>query len=361
MPHDPDSPATLRRRALRLFGRALGTPIGLATIYALRLTSRKAGVALMYHSVEERHGDMQRELVPPHHERLFAAQVRHLVRHYRVVAAADLRKATAQRRRGGRFPVAITFDDDLRCHARFALPILRGADVQGTFFLSGASLERPHAFWWERLRIALESGVPGVAELVGAPARPGAVVGMHELGRYVIALPQDEVERVAACLARVVGPDGSETGMSAADVRALVDAGMTVGFHTLRHPYLPRLAGSDLEHALVDGRAELAAVAGAPIATIGYPYGGADRRVANAARAAGFTAGFTTRPVAVEPHHDPLLQGRIAPSRHAVGTMALQLAYALLRAATVRSSRARAKTASAAGTDDRSSQDGSQA
>ena len=353
MSHDPDRTPTIPRRALRLFGRALGIPLGVSVMLGLRLTRRKAGVALMYHSVEEREGDERRELVPPHHATLFAKQVRHLTRFYRVVPAAELRLEAARRRRGARFPVAITFDDDLACHSRVALPILRHANAHATFFLSGASLERPYAFWWERLRIALDRGVPHLAELVGAPAGPGDGVGMHELGRYVIALPADEVERVAERLADAVGPDGPETGMPAADVQRLVEAGMTVGFHTLTHPFLARLDDEALEKALRDGRDELAAVAGGPLETIGYPYGGADQRVADAARAAEFTSGFTTRHVAIVPDVDPLLQGRVGPSRRAVGAMALQLAFALLRAGNGRSSQAPAQPASGARSDAR--------
>jgi peptidoglycan/xylan/chitin deacetylase (PgdA/CDA1 family) len=352
--HDPDKTPTIARRGLRLFGRVLGIPLGVVVMLALRLTSRKAGVALMYHSVEEREGDERRELVPPHPARLFARQVRHLVRFYRVVPAAELRHEAARRRRGERFPVAITFDDDLACHADVALPILRGAGAHATFFLSGASLERPYAFWWERLRIALERGIPRLAELVGAPAGPGDSVGMHELGRYVIALPAEEVERVADRLGEAVGPDGPDTGMPAAHVHRLVESGMTVGFHTLRHPFLSRLDDESLARALRDGREALAVAAGGPLETIGYPYGGADPRVADAARAAGFTAGFTTQHVAVEPGVDPLLQGRVGPSRRAVGAMALQLAVALLRAGNGRSSPVRGRTASAGTSDGRS-------
>ena len=52
--------------------------------------------------------------------------------------------------------MAITFDDDLPEHVRDALPALRAADLPATFFLNGASLHSPHAFWWEELQQAVD-------------------------------------------------------------------------------------------------------------------------------------------------------------------------------------------------------------
>ena len=79
------------------------------------------------------------------------------------MAAADILGAIRSRRRGERFPVAITFDDDLPEHVHEALPALRAAGVKATFFLNGASLDAPHAFWWEDLQRAVDGRL--IAEL----------------------------------------------------------------------------------------------------------------------------------------------------------------------------------------------------
>jgi peptidoglycan/xylan/chitin deacetylase (PgdA/CDA1 family) len=316
-----------QRRALRLFARTLGLPLGAMVAGALRLTARKAGVAVMYHGVAQLPGDPERELVPAHAAHVFERQVRHLRRHYRVVPAATLHEAVRRRRRGERFPAAITFDDDLACHLDVVLPILRRLGVQATFFLSGASLERPYAFWWERLQRAVAAGVADVPALVGAPAGELSAVGL-----FVEELTPEERDTVADRLAGAVGPDPPESGIRADAVRALAEAGMTVGFHTLRHDALTLLPDERLQRALVDGRAALEHAAGAPVDTIGYPHGRADGRVATAARAAGFRAGFTTRHEAVTPATDPLLQGRVGPSFHSVGALALELAFIVVRA-----------------------------
>ncbi len=311
--------------------------MAVAAIWALRVSNRKAGIVLMYHSVAEYAGAPDRELVPPHAASVFSHQVRHLTSHYYVVDAARVRDEAARRRRFGRFPAAITFDDDLECHATVSAPLLREAGTTATFFLSGASLDRPFAFWYERLQRAYDLDVPGLAALVLGRDAPAGPTGIHELGLRVEQMNPSERDAVARRIGEILGPDPPRSGIRAEQVRQLSDEGMTVGFHTLRHDSLSWLPDDLLAAAMTDGREALEAAAGGPIATIGYPHGRADERVGAAARHAGFAAGFTTQSVAVTPSSDPLLQGRLGPSLRSVGAMACLLAWSLLRAGSAQS------------------------
>jgi peptidoglycan/xylan/chitin deacetylase (PgdA/CDA1 family) len=315
---------------VRVFARVLGVHVGVASMLMLRLSARKAGVALMYHSVDQRRGDLRRELVPPHEAGLFESQLRFLARHYAVVPADRLQDAARSRRRGQRFPVAITFDDDLACHEAISLPILRKVGVTATFFLSGASLDGPFSFHYERLQRAYEAGTPDLPAVVAGV--PGTVEpsSLHGLAAVMIEMSPDELDRAAERLLGAAGPDPESSGIRRAAVRALSDGGMTVGFHTYRHDALTGLTDAQLADAMELGRAELAEAAGAPVDVIGYPGGRADERVADAARAAGFRFGYSTRRVPVTPDSNPLLLGRIGPSLRTVGALALELAYTIV-------------------------------
>jgi peptidoglycan/xylan/chitin deacetylase (PgdA/CDA1 family) len=315
---------------VRVFARVLGVPVGVASMLVLRLSARKAGVALMYHSVDQRRGDLRQELVPPHEAELFESQLWFLARHYAVVPADRLQDAARSRRRGQRFPVAITFDDDLACHEAISLPILRRVGVTATFFLSGASLDGPFSFHYERLQRAYEAGTPDLPAIVAGV--PGAVEpsSLHGLAAVMIEMSPDELDRASERLLGAAGPDPESSGIRRAAVRALSDGGMTVGFHTYRHDALTGLTDAQLADAMELGRAELAEAAGAPVDVIGYPGGRADERVADAARAAGFRFGYSTRRVPVTPDSNPLLLGRIGPSLRTVGALALELAYTIV-------------------------------
>lgn len=309
--------------------RLVGLPIS-AVLLRLAASSRGGvGVSLVYHRVGDPPGDPRRELVPAMGIRLFAAQVQHLRRRYRVVAASELLSAVRGRRRGDAFPVAITFDDDLQAHADVAAPILSAAGVTGTFFLCGASLRAPHAFWWERLQAAVDEGLD--LQPLGFDARRRSAI--HELGRSIEALAPAERRGVERRLGEITGPDSPDAGLRAEAVGRLLAAGCEVGFHTRRHDALPPLTDAELADAFEDGRGELEDVVGNRLTVISYPHGQADFRVALAARTAGFTTGFTGSQDVVRPDSEPLLLGRLSPSYRSVGEFAFDLAWALWRSA----------------------------
>jgi peptidoglycan/xylan/chitin deacetylase (PgdA/CDA1 family) len=289
-----------------------------------RRSAARAGVALVYHRVGDPPGDFSRELLPALGSRLFAEQVRYLNERYRLCPASRLLEAASERRVGEPFPVAITFDDDLRSHLDIAGRILARAGAPATFFLTGASLHGPHRFWWERLQEARDRGIDVTPLGIAGPR-----ADVHELGRAIESLPPRRLQKVDAALRRLVRPDPVDAGLRAEHVAALVADGFEIGFHTRRHHRLPGLAAAELDAAMVEGRAELEAAAGATLTTIAYPHGRADERVAAAARAAAFAAGFTGAPGPVTPASDALLLCRVSPSYTSVGELAFDVALAV--------------------------------
>jgi peptidoglycan/xylan/chitin deacetylase (PgdA/CDA1 family) len=319
------------RRVVEAVKTALRVPVAWLIHGLARCSGRRAGLTVVYHRVGDPHQDYSVSVIPPLGTATFEIQIRHLARHYRVVPTSEIAKAAAARRRWQRFPVAITFDDDSPTHARDAMPILSRVGAPAAFFLAGASLDRPYAFWYERLQHAYERGLldPGgpLADLPGSSPRPSSI---NVVAEAIKDLPPDEYDRVGDRLLECVGPDRPESAMPAADVRALVEAGFEIGFHTKRHYILPSLDDRALDRAMVEGRDELAAVVGSELSMIAYPNGDADARVASAARSAGFRLGFTADPVPVEPGTDPLLIGRVAATHHpSRGRFTLAIARAL--------------------------------
>lgn len=313
------------RRAKRALLRLAGEPLAALVEAALRRTSLRAGLAVVYHRVGDPSPDPDDELNPTVGVALLEEQLDHLARRYRPVRARELHEAVRARRRSERFPVAVTFDDDLPSHARDALTSLRRAGVPGAFFLCGASLERPFAFWWERLQAAHDGGIR-------VEPRPGARGDdIHAVAAAVEELSPQDRDAFAARLGDAVGADPPEAGMRADDVRCVVEGGQDVGFHTRRHDPLPALDDDSLSRALLDGRDELAAAARTELDSIAYPHGRADARVARAARDAGYRAGFTTTGRAVRADDDPLLLSRVDVPFDSTGSLALRLARALLR------------------------------
>lgn len=310
---------------------------------ALRRTRAAAGVALAYHRIGPETGSRERELVAPHGIQLFDAELRMATRRYSVVPPSALLAAAARRRRREPFALAITFDDDLDSHAGFAAELLARQGLPACFFLSGASLSEPHEFWWEQLQRVVDTGRAD-RDLVGAvldggDAPDGRTPLVKVLSRRIQVMTGERRARVEALLRTLAGPPGPSAGMRAADVVALAEAGFEIGFHTRAHRLLTALGDDELASALGDGRGELEELAGRRITAISYPHGRADRRVADAARKAGFEVGFTGRHESVRRDSDPLLLGRVEPSFHSAADLERQLERALVTRPTAKVAR----------------------
>ena len=316
------------RRGLK---QALKRPIGRLVELSCRWSNRRTGLALCYHAIGDPEGDPKHELVPALGTARFEAQVRHLGSRYRIVPASELHDAAMHRRRGQRLPVAITFDDDLSSHVSDAMPILRRLGVAATFFLCGASLERPHAFWWERLQRAWGQGVveERILEELGVtdPGREQAPI--RRVAAAIEELPPPRRDALAEELRTLAGPDPEDRGLRAPEVTRLAKAGFEIGFHTRRHDRLSALNDRSLADAMRDGKADLGRAAGSSIVGISYPHGESDPRVGEAARAAGYKFGFAATGRAIGPGDHPLLLDRRYPSRGTLGDFAFDVSRAL--------------------------------
>lgn len=281
-----------------------------AWLAAIRLSSRQAGIVLVYHRLDERTGDPRRELVAPHGAALFGRHLRHLRRRYRVVPLRQLLEAVRDRRRGQRFPISITFDDDYRSNVELAAPLLGRHRLPATFFLCCSWREDASPFWWERLQAAADRGTD-LGDLV---PEAGGTEELHEVAAAIEALDPVQRDRIDERMRRRFGAGSGAAVMSAEDARRLVHQGFELGFHTRRHHRLTTLDDAQLERALNEGREELDQLAGRRVETFAYPHGKADGRVVAGVRDAGFDYAFTTEPRTVAPDRDPRLLGRVEPS-----------------------------------------------
>ncbi len=250
------------------------------------------GAAIVFHAVHPQAGDPDVEIEPAVAASRLDAAVGYLVGHYRLVGASDLPSAASARTRGGRLPIAVTFDDDLPCHREHAAPVFERHGAGATAFLCGVR----SPFWWQLLQVAVDTRAIGPQALDPVPAqlvedalaRQPRAIG--RLAKAVEDLPAVHRDRVSAslegCVAvtpRLLGEEGAA---------ALAAAGWEIGFHTRRHDVLTTLDDTALRAALRDGRADLP---GSAVLTLAYPHGKATEREAAAAREAGYAAAYTGR------------------------------------------------------------------
>jgi peptidoglycan/xylan/chitin deacetylase (PgdA/CDA1 family) len=143
--------------------------------------------------------------------------------------------------------VAVTFDDAYLSVLELAKPILDGVGFPATVFVPTDYPDRPERpMAWD-----------GIDNWLGGP---------HEAELRPMSWDQ---------------------------ICALADAGWEIGSHTCSHPRLTSLAHDELERELALSRAKLTERLGRPCRALAYPYGDHDRRVIEAAAAAGYAAAGT--------------------------------------------------------------------
>ena len=169
---------------------------------------RRARIALVYHRVGDRRAISARAPARARTASSLRAQVRHLASRYRVVPASGSLDGCPRTSPGDRFPSrspSTTISVPMWTSARRSS---RGG-ATATFFLTGASLDGPHRFWWERLQEAFDR------RLDLDPLGFGARGQRHPRGR-----PDDRGCRLRSGSTtrrspRLVGPDPGSPGLRA--------------------------------------------------------------------------------------------------------------------------------------------------
>ncbi len=281
--------------------------------------ARGARLVLVYHRIAPRDAPRD-EIVPTVPADLFREQLTTFAELGRFVPLDSLIADPGDREGPLRF--ALTFDDDYDTHARYVLPVLRDLGLPATFFLSGRSLHGLGGYWFQRLEALVdERGVAATAALLDVPDVDHEV----HLARACEGDPsrQGLIDRYA--------PAG-DPPLDAAGIRLLAEAGMTIGFHTLRHPVLPLLDDAEATTALTVGKDRLAALVEQPLRWFAYPHGKTDERITTLTRQAGYTAALTTQLRLLHAADDHHQLGRWEPSPMPTHEVVIRLGHVLQHA-----------------------------
>jgi peptidoglycan/xylan/chitin deacetylase (PgdA/CDA1 family) len=108
-----------------------------------------------------------------------------------------------------------------------------------------------------------------------------------------IALPELKSRDLTATFFVIADRLDQPGSLSSEDVRSLVDGGMTVGSHGMRHRPWRSVNDHELNEELVGAAEAIAQVSGRPVREVACPFGSYDRRVLAAIRRSGFHHVYT--------------------------------------------------------------------
>lgn len=215
-----------------------------------RLLAKNGRFVLVFHGVADKEYPGIARPVHPHHT---ADQLRQTLAW---LAGKWPFLTPAQFFAGTRPGILLTFDDGLANNFEQALPVLEQFSAPAIFFVSTQHVLRPDDWLgFNRQRARQQWG--------NEAAVPPAVAHQFFDGL--------SVEQLAACGAHPL---------------------LTIGGHTLTHPFLTRCPDAQLWQELTASRHYLQEVSGQPVGTFAYPTNDYDRRVAEATQRAGYKAAF---------------------------------------------------------------------
>lgn len=237
--------------------------------------------------------------------------------------------AMALRDRGVLPPRAlcITFDDGYADNHDVAMPVLLRHGLPATFFIATGFLDGGRM--WNDTLIESARGSPHVQldlralELPGLTTLPlstpterlAASLRLIAACKYLEPAPRLRVVGSIAALSAAPLPD--DLMMTSRQVRAMADAGMTIGAHTVSHPILARVTDDEAARQMAESRTRLEAIVGRSVDLFAYPngrpgqdYGARDVRLA---RAAGFRCAVSTAPGAADRATDAFQLPRFTP------------------------------------------------
>jgi peptidoglycan/xylan/chitin deacetylase (PgdA/CDA1 family) len=240
-------------RARRVLRSALGAGLDAAVRLTRPHRARSDARIVYYHRIDD---EMHRSCVAP---RAFRDQMRFLVdAGYHVTSLADLGRAVSA---GTALPprtVAVTFDDGFADNYEHAYPVLAELGLPATIFVT-----------------------------------VGMMGGTLDVLRGHHGLP----------------------ALTWSQLREMLSGRISVGSHTLTHPWLTRLVPETLNDELARSRATIAAETGVATDLFCYPHGDFDARVREAVGRAGYRVACATSPGPVTGASDPLALPRTFVAR----------------------------------------------
>jgi peptidoglycan/xylan/chitin deacetylase (PgdA/CDA1 family) len=134
-----------------------------------------------------------------------------------------------------------------------------------------------------------------------------------------VALPELTERRIpctvfviADALGKAFGPSGHpEPVMSLEQIRNLPSNLVTIGSHTLTHPFLPSLSEEDSRSEIIRSRTQIEEMLNRKILLFSFPFGGFNDHLAVLCREAGYQHAFTTLPQFAFESPDQFVVGRV--------------------------------------------------
>ncbi|QDL37525.1 polysaccharide deacetylase family protein [Rhodoferax sediminis] len=231
------------------------------------------------------------------------------------------------RLKAGTLPVraaCITFDDGYADNFEVAMPILQRHGLTATFFIATGFLNGGR-MWNDTIIETVRNGTSPLLDfsslnlgrhpVTTLADKRAAIAALIDQVKYQPLAQRISVTEQIARLAQVQLPQ--DLMMTSLQVKAMHQAGMQIGAHTVSHPILARLSEDQARQEISDSQIFLERLLGERVGLFAYPNGkpGEDYslQAVEVVRSLGFDAAFSTQWGASRQGDDPLQIRRFTP------------------------------------------------
>ena len=216
----------------------------------------------------------------------FEAQLRYLVRHTRPVSLDGLLDVLRSGRSLRPRSVLLTFDDGEVSVLDQGLPLMRDYGVPGVAFVCPGVLDSDEPLWVDEYRELKRSGAT-------LPAWPGGV--STRAWAYLTRAPDTERRAILDSL-RATLPEGTalprKRQLRSEGLLRLEHGGVTIGNHTMTHPFLNRCDTATIEWEIEEAHLRLTRALGHEPPVFAAPNGARDDRVDRQVAKIGYRLAF---------------------------------------------------------------------
>jgi peptidoglycan/xylan/chitin deacetylase (PgdA/CDA1 family) len=292
---------------------------GLSKSGYLRRSANLKPTVITYHGILP-HGYEVRDLALDGHlitSDAFARQVRLLKSEYNIIAPEQFLSWIENKAQLPPRAVLLTCDDGLINTVTDMLPVIRELNVRFLFFITGESLsDIPGMLWYEKLYLLLTAAgpgsspkLPGENEIIGRQSQQRIAIRWREYMSRLSAFDANSRKVILEDMRTQLGiPQEWESEysrreadrrrffmMGRDELRRLMNAGVTIGAHSLSHPMLSWMSGGLAFEEIRQSRMALQEALGTHIWAMAFPFGDSESvgpRESLLARQAGFKCAF---------------------------------------------------------------------
>jgi len=248
----------------------------------------------------------------------FDALLKFILKHYTVISLQEYSDLVQNGKKPSANCLLLTFDDAYQEVRENALPLLKKYGLAAVLFVPTAAVENGGFFWWDAVHALLsdsasaalvrkylekqpqDDSARSLKKIISQPesARDQAI---YDLLEELQNSGEERRQQFVDCIITMYDALGQEnfplsTALDWPGIKALHDAGIAIGSHTVHHRFLSTISDDEARIELHESKKQLENHTGSPVISFAYPGGKYTDRTVKLVEESGYICAFSAGP-----------------------------------------------------------------